>query len=394
MKITVISPFFPPEKGAAPSRIFNMCKQLEKRGCDIEVITALANYPTGSIFKEYKYKLVVNEVIDGIKAKRYWLFPSNSNNPIVRVISMFSFSISVMFSLFYLRKRKSEVVIVQSPPLLAGMSGVILGRLSGSKIVTNISDLWPLTALEIGSVKRGFIYSFFERIEKYIYDKSDYFLTQSIESKTHIQKFTDKEVFVYRNLNQNSTYEVAPYIEDGLKIVYAGLLGMVQGVLEICKKINFSKLGIELHIYGDGYQRSEIEQYISNNKDSNIILHNSVPKKQIPRILSNYHATLIPLNKKIYGAFPSKIFMASAATLPIFFMGFGEARNLVEEKNIGWACDSNDYDTLYSQLEEMKTNQHEYQKKKENITNLREEEFSFDKNQDNIYSFLNSLKKK
>ena len=61
MKITIISIFFYPEKGAAPFRITTLAQTLKKKGYDVEVITALPNYPTGKIFKGYKRKLSIVE---------------------------------------------------------------------------------------------------------------------------------------------------------------------------------------------------------------------------------------------------------------------------------------------------------------------------------------------
>ena len=49
------------------------------------------------------------------------------------------------------------------------------------------------------------------------------------------------------------------FSEDGkIRIIYAGLLGIAQDVLAICKNVDFEALNTELHIYGDGNQKNEI----------------------------------------------------------------------------------------------------------------------------------------
>jgi len=41
--VIVFSTFFPPEKGAAPNRIRNMCQGLKDCGLEVSVVTALLN---------------------------------------------------------------------------------------------------------------------------------------------------------------------------------------------------------------------------------------------------------------------------------------------------------------------------------------------------------------
>jgi hypothetical protein len=48
---------YPPEKGAAPSRLAKMAVGLRARNIDVNVITALPNYPTGRIFPGYRFPL-------------------------------------------------------------------------------------------------------------------------------------------------------------------------------------------------------------------------------------------------------------------------------------------------------------------------------------------------
>lgn len=396
MKINVISIFFPPEKGAASGRIFNMVKELQNRGCDVQVITAFPNYPTGKIFPGYK-GLVADEVIEGVIVKRLWLYPSNSKNPLLRVISMISFSITMYLSFFFLRKRKADITIVNSPPLFTGFAGVILGRLVSKKVVVNISDIWPLSALELGAIKRGKFYSLLEWMEHKIYKKADLCLSQSADTKTHINNiFPDKDVFLYRNLarinkyNENFNVRIDSSIK--FKIVYAGLLGVAQGVFRIIEAIDFKALNIELDIYGAGNETEKIKRYIEDNKDCNITYHGLISPTELEKFFPSYHASLIPLTSPIYGAFPSKIFGAMAAGVPVIFSGEGEGAEFVENYKIGYVNQSSDLKSLEQNLKKIKSlADDEYQKIKQNGINLANSDFGYSNNQDNLNSKLKSI---
>ena len=393
MKLTIISIFCPPEKGAAPFRIFNMAKELKSRGVDVEIVTALANYPTGKIFKAYKGRLYRKEEIDGVTCRRFWLFPSNSNNPIVRVFGMMSFAFAIFFALPSLIRRRPDVVYVQTPPLLVGYAGVILGKLIRAKVVLNVSDIWPLTAAELGVIKADSrVYRFFEFVEKRIYKKADAFVGQSNQILAHLKKFVgSKPTFLYRNLSYNVPQERKLEGREKIKIVYAGLLGFAQGVAEICKAIDFEALGLEFHIYGSGVQRAEIEALAQDSHANAIVIHDPIPKDDLQRLLYSFDATIIPLQKEIYGATPSKIYMAIAAELPIIFAGGGEGAQIVEKHDLGFVSGAGDHIGLKESLINFAgLNEAERKKLHMNLANARAEHFAFEKQQDKLFDFINS----
>lgn len=393
-KITIISIFFPPETGAAPVRISNMAQELQKRGCDVDVITAMPNYPKGEIFERYRGKIALTEDVTGIPVRRYWLYPSVSKNPIARVWSMVSFAVSLWLAFPYLWRRKPDVIIVNSPPIFVGFSGAVLSRICGARTVMNISDIWPLSALELGVIKRGTFYSLLERIETFMYRNAQACLAQSCETVTHIEKrVPGKRTFLYRNLDKKSSYveDSAEYDPKEFKIIYAGLLGVAQGVYDLCRHVNFQALGVEFHIYGAGNELSAIREYIRAHPQCGIFLHEVVPKDQMQAILARFHATIIPLKSHIQGAFPSKISMALSAGLPIIFSGSGEGAAIVQQYGLGLVSDVGDYATLQQQIARMKTmGRAQYEEIRQNCIRACNSDFDYDRQADALYAFLTS----
>lgn len=102
MKILLVSFYFFPELGAAPSRITNMANGFKSRGDEIDILTCLPNYPKGRIFEAYRGCLYKKETINGCNVYRYWTYATVSKNPILRGISMISFV--VMIWLFAFRR--------------------------------------------------------------------------------------------------------------------------------------------------------------------------------------------------------------------------------------------------------------------------------------------------
>jgi glycosyltransferase involved in cell wall biosynthesis len=346
--------------GAPQSRLFETARGLKQKGWDIRIITAMPNYPTGKIFDKYRNRFFVNDNIEGIDIWRYWLFASNSKNTIPRIISMLSFSFVVLFALFKIRKFKPDYIFTESPPLTLGLSGLILSKLSNSKHVMNVSDLWPLSAFELGAISKGFLYNRLENLEKYLYKKSFACTGQSQEIIDQLINHGSTKTHLYRNgvdfdrfeaIRNNITNTKSPKI----KIVYAGLLGVAQGIFDLCKKINFSDLNVEFHIYGDGAEKNDILLYLNNNKNRGIYIHESVKRDLVPNMLMQYDITIIPLIKPIFGAIPSKIYEAMAAGLPIIFAGGGEGSEIISKYKIGWVCVPSNFEEMKSIIKEVST---------------------------------------
>ena len=394
-RITIISIFYPPEQGAAATRIANMAIGLRARNLQVDVVTALPNYPTGRIFAEYRGRFTHAEVIDGVPVRRFWLYPSNSAVAVKRILNMLSFSAMLFCAIPHLLRRRTRTIIVNTPPLPAGLSGVILAKLIRARVITNVSDVWPLSGLELGAIRKGWFYAILEWVERCVYRFSDAIVTQSEETRQHVLARTQgKKTFLYRNLLRTSEFsDKFPGIhERPTKIVYAGLLGVAQGVYEICKSIDFKEAGIELDLYGDGNEREKIERYIADHPDCNISMHGNVPQREIPRILTRFHATIVPLRRNIHGAFPSKIYMAISTSLPVLFCGSGEGALFVRDTGIGWVSDPGDYAGLRKNLELLaRMDDRDYRALRNRIRELAASTYDLDDQLDRFVEFLGSV---
>ncbi|WP_291130376.1 glycosyltransferase family 4 protein [Flavobacterium sp. UBA7682] len=351
-EILIISNYYPPEKGAAANRIEQLALKLHQNNYKVAVVCPLGNYPKGELFPEYKGKFSVTENRDNITVKRLWIYPSVSKNILVRIVSILSFSLSLFFYLLF--KKTPKKVIVQSPPLLLSFISVLVLSLKNKKIILNVSDLWPLAAIELEALKAGsFSHKLSLFFERFIYKKASLILGQSNEIITHVKTITpEKECFLYRNYpdHQVSEMELKTVENQPIKIFYAGLLGVAQGVLELCEKINLKDLNVELHLFGDGAEKNQIEVLISSKKEQKIFFHGMMERKELHETLKTFDIAIVPLKTRIYGSVPSKIFEYGSLGFPILYFGGGEGETIVEEHNIGWVAKVEDFQDLNQKL--------------------------------------------
>ena len=353
-EILIITSYFPPEIGAASNRIFHLAEGLKERKFKVSVITPLPNYPTGKIFKPYRGKFRHTSNEKGMTLHRLWIYATVSKNKVIRLLAMVSYSFSLIW--YFLFHKIPTTVIVQSPPLLVAFTCCTFLRSKKRKLILNVSDLWPLAGLELGALKKNFSYRLLECIERSNYKKVNLILGQSDEILTHIKTlFPNKETFLYRNYPDFDVPEIAAPIETApgkIRVVYAGLLGIAQGILRLCQELDYEH--IELHIYGSGAEQSNIESYIKTHPELPISYHGEVSRDVLHQELLKYDLGIIPLLNRIYGSVPSKIFEYAKLGLPMLYFGGGEGEAIITKYQLGWVAKSGDYDDLNGILSTLK----------------------------------------
>lgn len=74
MKINLICHYYHPEISAHQARLSEMTREWVKKGHEVTVLTGFPNHPTGVISFEYQGKVFMEEVINGIRIWRHWLY--------------------------------------------------------------------------------------------------------------------------------------------------------------------------------------------------------------------------------------------------------------------------------------------------------------------------------
>jgi glycosyltransferase involved in cell wall biosynthesis len=337
LKITIITPNYPPEVGACAYQMAYLAEQLVSRGHEVKVITALPNYPQGQIFRAYQGKNSQQEVINHVCVHRYWLYASHAKQLSLRLLSNFSLSLSLLQSWRTLRHWQSDIVLVQTPPFLVGLSAWVLTLGSSAKFVVNFSDLW-YKGLVDWLQPFPLAIRLLRRIEFFLCKKADFVLAQSQEIIDALQQtYPQKNYFLYR-AGVDCQVFCPPKINlptKKFRIVYAGILGLAQGMLALCKQVDWQKIGVELHIWGDGVEKKEIEKFIQAHPQQPIFLYQPVPQHELPTILSSFDMVLVAQKTVIYGTVPSKMYEAMACGVPVLLIGGGEAANLVQNDEAG-----------------------------------------------------------
>ncbi len=395
MRILIVSPTYPPEVGAAPSRISNMAEGLMKAGAEVDVLGALPNYPKGRIFDGYRRRFSKKDVINGVRVYRYWTYASVSKHPLSRIASMFALATTIWaFAPRASQILKYDYVIVQTPSLpVAASAMAIFKRIYGRKTLLNVSDIWPDTAVELGAMRRGSLpFRVMQWMERYVYKHCDAVQGQSKEILEHIEKFgNEKPAFLYRNLQHTVEREFKPLGRQPFRIAYAGLLGVAQDILGLIKSVDFKALGVEFHLYGSGNQCEEIKSHLTG-RDLNVYYHGSLPKQEMVNTLMGYNASIVPLTVRIHGAVPSKIFDLMPLGVPALFCGGGEGARIIEEYGVGLTSPPADFEALIDNIKRLREMpDEEYQAMRRRCVEAAGGDFNFDRQMERYLGFLEEV---
>ncbi len=338
-----------------------MAHSLKQAGHQVVVITFLPNYPAGRILPPYRGRWWAKEWDADIPIYRYPLFPDHSAKLWRRGLGMASMALSVLWAAWPLRRFRPEVVLAQSPPLLLAASAAWLAHLTGAKLVLNLSDLWPSALADLGAIGRqSLAYRWLARIEHHLYGRARLLIGQSEEILQHlVAQVPHTPRLLYRNGVSLASFASPPLpdrtLDRPLRLVYTGLFGLAQGILEICEAVDFQLLGAELHLYGEGAARPGLLAFIAAHPERGVFVHEPVPQAQVPQLLAQADGVLVAQKSPVFGTVPSKLYEAMAAGRPVVYVGAGEGAQLVQRAGAGWVCPPGDLATLRDMVQQWPT---------------------------------------
>jgi hypothetical protein len=188
LSIWIICQYYLPETGAPSTRLSGLAHSWQQAGSNVTVLTGIPNHPEGVINPAYQDKpAYMQEDINGIRVHRHWLYVTRNKGKLKRVFNMVSFAWSVLKHNYNSTTApKPDVIIASSPSFFCVASAWLLARRYRAKFIFEVRDLWPAIFLQMGILRRGFIYNMLERMEMFLYRRADAIVTVTRSFATQI----------------------------------------------------------------------------------------------------------------------------------------------------------------------------------------------------------------
>jgi glycosyltransferase involved in cell wall biosynthesis len=346
MKLTILSQYYPPEVGAPQARLSELAANFVRRGHEVTVLTATPNYPIGRIHEGYR-GFCRREERDGVHTIRTFIYPTQSARVVRRLTNYFSFVLSS--SLFgSLLLAPPDYLLVESPPLFLGLAGLWLAWLKRTRLIFNVSDLWPESVVQLGMLRRNsFAHKLATKLEAFCYRHAWLVTGQSKSILANIkERFPNCRSFHLSNGVDTRCFgpgrsngKARALVNRNGKCIalYAGLHGLAQGldqILETAKTLG-DEAPVEFLLIGDGPEKSRLRRGAKERQLTNLRFMDLCPAKDMPALLASVDVALVTLKAYIPGAVPSKLYEAMATGLPVVLVAEGEASEIVEQHDAG-----------------------------------------------------------
>lgn len=329
-------------------RLAAMAKALQQQGHQVEIVTALPNYPTGRIFPNYRGRWYQREDWQGLIIHRYWSYAATGAG-LKRLINYASFMLLALAGLW--RTQRPDYVFIESPPLFLGITGYLYAKRWGVPFIFNVADLWPDSVKALGFLQDGGLLRFAEWLERTLYHKARFVnaITRGVHDilRQHKQLPADKVLFLPNGVDTDMFYPQPPVtawrtqlsLSDQTHIIlYAGTHGYAHGMEVLLKTaLQLQAEPVVFVLVGGGSEKASLQAQAQQLQLHNVLFLDPRPPAEIAQLYSIATAGISTLRGEALfdSVRPVKILANMACAKPVIYSGRGEGAALVAAADAG-----------------------------------------------------------
>jgi glycosyltransferase involved in cell wall biosynthesis len=346
IRVVFLTHYFHPEVGASQTRILECARLLHERGYEVSVLTGFPNYPDGVIPKPYRRRLMQTEMVDGFRVLRSAVYPAPNRGFGRRIANHLSFAVSSVLTSW--RAGRADVVVAETPPLFTAAAAVAVARLRHGRLVLNVADLWPESAVQLGALKNRFAIRGAEAIERFAYRHADLITVPTPGIRRTIENAGDFNGRVKLLPNAVDVDRFEPDSEaHPNRVIYCGTVGLAQGVrtlLEAARQLEEDDTPYEILIVGDGAERAELEATSAEWGLRSVKFTGRMRHEEVPEIIASAGVAVMLLRDVplFEDALPTKLLEYMAAGRPVVAAAAGQVAELLGEVGAGIVCPPED----------------------------------------------------
>lgn len=350
-RILLVTQYFYPENFKCNDIAF----ELQRRGHDVTVLTAIPNYPQGKFFDGYGLFKRRTEVVNGMKVIRGFVVPRGKGGKIRLSLNYLSYLLSSCFIALYLalRHRYDAVFVHQVSPVTIGVAATLVKKIQRIPMYFWVLDLWPESLTAAIGLRNKFVLGFFSKMVRWFYRNSDNILISSKGFEKSICEKGDfaSKIVYFPNWVDSTLTElrdvVTPDVPKGFVAMFTGNIGESQDFGTVLKGAEQLKENTNIHfvIVGNGRAKGWVDEQIAQrNLSATVHCVGSYPLEAMPATFAKADVLFAALKDEPVFALtvPAKIQAYMSAGKPIITMINGEAKELIESVGCGIAVDAGD----------------------------------------------------
>jgi len=397
MKIIYLHQYFNTPAMTGGTRSYEMARRFVDAGHEVHMITSWRE-PT-------KKSRWFKTVEDGINVHWLPLHYSNKMSFRERISAFFLFAFSASKKVVRL---KGDIVFATSTPLTIALPAIYSARRLHVPMVFEVRDLWPELPIAVGAIKNPYIIKLAQWLERFAYKHSTYVVALSPGMKKGVVKagYPPEKISVIPNSSDIDLFQVSESmgqsfleqyqnLKGGSLIVYAGTLGLINGVSYLVEVAHFIKKidkSIRFLIVGDGKEFEKVQQYAENMEvlNNNLWMIRALPKSEMPSLLSaaTVSTSLVIDLPELWNNSANKFFDSLAAGKPLMINYSGWHADLLEKNNAGIVVPPDNAQIAAKMLYDFINNKERLQQAGKAALHLAKQEFDRDQLARNLLNVL------
>jgi glycosyltransferase involved in cell wall biosynthesis len=316
---------------------------------NVEVVCGFPNFPHGKFINRKWYALFSKKIEKNVNIYNVMVIPSDNTSNTKRIMNYTSYLVtSTLRGIF---SKSPDIVVASSPPIFTALAGLIVAKLKRAKFVLDIRDIWPESAVQMGSIKNVKIIKFLEWLEILLYKNSDLITVATPGMVEMVRLKVPGKLLQVEYIPcgvsipaENLTAAVGenPFEKgdhDKFCVLYAGLHGHAQKLTTIIEAASVlrDRSDIVFYFVGAGPDKNQVVKYASDLNLSNVKFLDPVSREVIRRYYAFAGCGIVPLRDlKIFkNVFPSKTFELMSYGVPSIVGVGGEIAKVIDASKAG-----------------------------------------------------------
>jgi colanic acid biosynthesis glycosyl transferase WcaI len=292
------------------------------------MVTTFAYYPAWRKRDEDRHRFFRTDSINDVPVHRCWHFVPRQVSAWKRILHEATFILTSTFRILSLDR--PDVYVVVSPPLLLGAAAWLVGVFKRAPFVFHVQDLQPDAAVGLGMLQAGWFTHILYWLEAFAYKQAARVsgISEEILDAFRRKGVPSEKLILFPNGVALPSPDEIPargkfrekqgFAPDEFLAIYAGNLGVKQGLYVLLDAAELLEKGIRIVLCGDGADRAAIEKSLQDRHLTNVTMLPLHFGRDYQELLVDADVSLITQQSGSGNAFfPSKLLVTLAHSSPV-----------------------------------------------------------------------------
>jgi glycosyltransferase involved in cell wall biosynthesis len=368
--ILLVSFRYPPETGAAATRLEALTTRWAANGHDVTVLTTTPDYPDGKIYDGYGNAWLQREEHDGVDVVTAKSIPASPSDHLLRRAAKYLWFTVFAMAVGVVWLDRRDIVLATAPQPFAGVAGIAIARIRGVPFVFEIRDLWPESLVAMGEVDNQIVVEVLDKMTDFLYAHADRVaITAPGMQEVVVEAGCDPDhVWLQTNGIDHTVFDPdsaddipeRDLFEDRFVLSYVGTVGRAQGldvVLDVAAQLQEAGYDDVLFVFiGFGSRYDELAERSEARGLDNVVFLGRRPKDAVPNYLHASDGAFIHTESDdvFETMIPMKLYEALGAGLPVVLGARGDAVEILERADAGLAVKPGDPDAIVDAVQRLR----------------------------------------